>query len=62
MLLTNEPYIRPDGSLNECLQCDEDTSGPVFKYYAGRTRRDSGIKSEIDRPSDQVYDMSQCYF
>jgi hypothetical protein len=52
----------PDGSLNPCIQCDEDLSGPIFKYYSGRTRRNSGIKSEIDRPGDQVYDIDQCYF
>lgn len=41
-----------DGHLNPCLQCDEDKSGTLFKYYSGRTRRNSGIKSEIDRPED----------
>ena len=51
-----------DGKLNACLQCDEDKSGPVFKFFAGRTRRNSGIKSEIDRPEDQVYNMTQCYY
>lgn len=59
--ITNEPNVKPDGELNECLQCDEDISGPVFKYYSGRTRRNSGIHSEIDRPSDQIYEMEHCY-
>ena len=40
--LTKMPYVI-DGELNPCLQCDEDISGPVFQYFAGRTRRDSGI-------------------
>jgi len=38
-----------DGKLHECLQCDEDFSGPGFKFYAGRTRRNSGLVSEINR-------------
>ena len=40
-----------DGKLNPCLECDEVKSGPLFKYYAGRTRRDSGIVSSIPRPA-----------
>lgn len=60
--LKNEPNTRPDGSLNECLQCDEDKSGLIFKYYSGRTRRNSGIHSEILRPGEQIYNMTQCYY
>ena len=56
------PFNKPDGSLNDCLQCDEDKSGPVFKYYAGRTRRNSGITSAIHRPNSQVYKMNHCYY
>ncbi|CAF1130014.1 unnamed protein product, partial [Brachionus calyciflorus] len=51
--ILNEPFTNKDGSLNECLQCDENQSGPIFKYFSGRTRRNSGIRSEIDRPTDQ---------
>ena len=29
--IKNEPFNKPDGSLNDCLQCDEDNSGPNFK-------------------------------
>ena len=36
--ITSEPNNKPDGSLNDCLQCDEDKSGPNFKYFSGRTR------------------------
>lgn len=50
----SEPYHKPDGSLNACLQCDEDQSGPVFKTIAGRTRRNSGLASALCRPCDQV--------
>jgi hypothetical protein len=49
-----EPSVGPDGRLNECLQCDEDRSGPVFKATAGRTRRNSGIRSSIARPAEQI--------
>lgn len=59
---TNKPLVNSDGSLSDCIQCDEDKSGPVFKFFAGRSRRNSGISSEIDRPNDQIYDISHCYF
>ena len=58
----NEPFNKPDGSLNDCLQCDEDKSGPVFKYFSGRTRRDSGITSSIYRPPSTIYNMTHCYY
>ena len=50
-----------DGSLNECLQCDKENSGPVFKYYAGRTRRSSGIVSEIGREDSEIVSLEHCY-
>ena len=52
--MSSEPSTKPDGKLNECLQCDEDRSGPVFQVVAGRTRRNSGIRSSIPRPDEQV--------
>jgi hypothetical protein len=58
----NEPFNKPDGSLNDCLSCDEEQSGPVFKYVAGRTRRNSGIRSEIDRPEDEIYPIVHDYY
>merc|ERR1719422_216036 len=60
--IRRQPNNNPDGSLNKCLQCDEDKSGPVFKYFSGRTRRNSGITSAIDRPGEQVYEMNHCYY
>ena len=57
-----EKNNKEDGSLNKCLQCDEDESGPLFKYYSGRTRRNSGIKSEIGRDDEEVYDIKQDYY
>ena len=52
--LLNAPYHEPDGTLNACLQCDEDRSGPVFKAVAGRTRRNTGLASALCRPCDEV--------
>jgi hypothetical protein len=52
--IEGEAPTRSDGRLNACLQCDEDRSGPVFKSTAGRTRRNSGIRSSIPRPDDEV--------
>ena len=57
----NKPFNKPDGSLNSCLQCDEDHSGPVFKAVAGRTRRNSGIISAIGRDNSEVYPISHDY-
>ncbi|KAL7530940.1 hypothetical protein ACHAWF_003571 [Thalassiosira exigua] len=44
----------PECLLNDCLQCDEDESGPVFQKIAGRTRRSSGLLSAIVRPCDEL--------
>lgn len=52
--LLDAPYHEADGSLNACLQCDEDMSGPVFKAVAGRTRRNTGLASALCRPCDEV--------
>lgn len=52
--IEDEAPTRQDGVLNDCLQCDEDHSGPVFKATAGRTRRNSGIRSSIPRPDDEI--------
>jgi hypothetical protein len=52
--IKGEAPTRKDGRLNDCLECDEDLSGPVFKATAGRTRRNSGIQSSIPRPNEQI--------
>jgi hypothetical protein len=57
----DEPYHLPDGSLNACLQCDEDHSGPVFKAIAGRTRRNTGIASSMCRPCSEVRPLVHMY-
>ena len=59
--LLNEPYHLPDGSLNACLQCDEDLSGPVFKAVSGRTRRNTGLASALCRPCEAVRQVVHRY-
>ena len=43
----NQP--QPHCRLNECLHCDEVKSGPNFQLFAGRTRRNSGLRTPILR-------------
>ena len=50
-----KPNIDKDGYLNICLACDEFKSGSGFKYGAGRTRRNSGIYSAIERDDFEIY-------
>ena len=57
----DEPYHLPDGTLNPCLTCDEQMSGPVFKAIAGRTRRKTGLASALCRPCDQVQQIVHVY-
>jgi hypothetical protein len=54
-------YNKPDGTLNDCLRCDETRSGPVFKAVAGRTRRNSGVPNAICRPCNQVHPLPHRY-
>ena len=54
MALLEAPNHNPDASLNACIQCDEDESGPVFKAFSGRTRRNSGLPSALCRPCEAV--------
>lgn len=44
----------PACALNDCLQCDEDKAGPIFTSFAGRSRRRSGLISEIVRPCSSI--------
>lgn len=55
------PYNNEDGSLSPCIECDELISGPIFKAYAGRTRRNSGIPSGICRFCDGVVPIAHDY-
>ncbi len=57
-VLTNDMdgvHTDEDGELNPCLACDEHTSGPGFRYAAGRTRRSSGLLSAIPRTAGEIY-------
>lgn len=56
-----EPYHLEDGSPNDCIQCDEDTSGSVFKAVSGRTRRNSGLPTALCRPCDGVAHLEHRY-
>jgi len=49
----------PECALNDCLQCDEEASGELFRRIAGRTRRRSGLLSSIAHPCDQLVDIEQ---
>ncbi len=57
----NASYHNPDGTLNSCIQCDEDISGPIFRAVAGRTRRNSGLPSSLARPCDEVAQVVHDY-
>ena len=57
----NSVYHLPDGTLNDCIQCDEDESGPVFKATSGRTRRNSGLPTALCRPCDTVSRVKHYY-
>ena len=48
----------PQCLLNPCLQCDEDYAGPNFTKFAGRTRRRSGLISEIIRNCSSISNIS----
>ena len=61
-LLEQWPNNNPDGSLNACLQCDEDESGPIFKVEAGRTRRGSGLASAIERTATEMARLRHGYW
>lgn len=50
----NKPHNDEDGNLNPCLACDEQISGPGFQFFAGRTRRNSGVESAVLRPSNEI--------
>jgi hypothetical protein len=61
LLALEATYHLPDGTLNECLRCDEVQSGPVFKAVAGRTRRNTGVPSAMCRPCTEVEQLVHRY-
>lgn len=55
--------VPPDSyNLNPCIECDETKSGPIFKVVSGRTRRNSGLKSSINRPESEIYPITHYYY
>ena len=44
----------PECTLDDCLDCDETESGPLFAQIAARTRRRSGLISKIARPCEDI--------
>ncbi len=60
--LLDAPYHNADGTLNDCLLCDEEKSGPVFKSVAGRNRRNTGLPSSMCRPCSEVQPIYHVYW
>jgi hypothetical protein len=56
------PNVDETGQLRPCLQCDETESGAGFKYSAGRTRRNSGIESAIQRPDADIFHVDHSVY
>lgn len=52
-----DTYQNPDGSLRPCILCDELRSVPAYTYGSGRTRRNSGIITALDRNPDELYPL-----
>ena len=53
------PGPAPDCKLNPCVECDAEKSGPTFNAYAGRTRRNSGVRSELVRSCSSIENIQQ---
>lgn len=60
-MISKEPINLSDGSPNSCIRCDEIKSGPTFKRIAGRTRRNSGLISEINRSTSEISHVDHNY-
>jgi hypothetical protein len=63
---TTAPVVYNDKTcaLVDCIDCDEESSGELFKMYAGRTRRNSGILTSFQfdfdpRPSKYWYGLKR---
>jgi hypothetical protein len=61
MAALDDPYHEADGGLNECMACDEASSGEVFKAVAGRTRRNTGLPTTMCRPCAEVVPVVHDY-
>jgi len=49
----------PTCYLAECIECDEQSSGPLFQLFSGRTRRSSGLLSGIARNCSSISNAIQ---
>jgi len=50
-----EPYnLPPDCRLNDCMQCDTDGPGIIYKRFSGRTKQNSGILSAVQRNCSEL--------
>lgn len=49
----------PECALDPCIECDEIIAGPIFKRFAGRTRRSSGLLSSIARNCSELVPIPQ---
>jgi hypothetical protein len=47
----------PGCPLDSCIECDEVQSGPLFKRFAGRSRRNSGLQSSIVRRCSEMEEL-----
>eukprot|EP00977_Amphora_coffeiformis_P002203 scaffold425_cov175-Amphora_coffeaeformis.AAC.62 len=61
LFLQNKPNNGPppECTLDPCIECDEIYAGPIFKEFAGRTRRSSGLLSGISRPCFELVPVPQ---
>jgi hypothetical protein len=57
-LQSDAPYCQ----MNDCLQCDENKSGPYFSKFAGRNRRNSGILTDIVRNCSEFQSQLHHHF
>lgn len=58
-LFNKDPNTGPQCELASCLECDETESGPLFDIFAGRTRRNSGLLSNIVRTCSEMQVLPQ---
>jgi hypothetical protein len=48
-------YVNTDGTLKDCILCDELNSVPGYRYCSGLTRRGAGIEAAIAREPGEMY-------
>ena len=58
-LFDKSPNVGSQCELADCIACDEANSGPLFDIFAGRTRRNSGLLSNIVRTCAEMQVLEQ---